>query len=90
MIALTPIQVELLRAAADPKTPLSMSGVRFYRNGTPLDARTGWVAFDLYGAGLLVPAGPRSGKYQRVHPSDAAVEALAARGIHVSARAELC
>lgn len=65
---MTPAQLELLRDAAAGR--LTMAGVRFYRDGTQLDVHTGWIAFDLLGAGHLVAAAARSGKYQRVVPTD--------------------
>ena len=56
---------DVLEAAAAGR--LTVSGMRFYQNGTQLDVHTGWLAYDLLGAGLLArKAAERPGKYTQI------------------------
>lgn len=73
---MNPAQLNLLRDAAAGR--LTVSGVRFYRNGIQLDVNAGWVACDLLGAGLLVKADLWPGKYTRIALSESGRQMLAA------------
>lgn len=70
-------QWNVLDAAAAGR--LTVSGVRFYRDGIQLDVHAGWVAYDLLGAGLLARKVPeRPGKYTPIVITESGRNALKA------------
>jgi hypothetical protein len=75
-MTITDAQRALLQDAAAGR--LTVSGIRFYRDGTQLDVTAGWVAYDLLGAGLLAKADQKPAKYARISLTDSGRHALTA------------